>query len=64
MKTCHWCGKSDDQAVCVGVVHAASGPGSVLHACLHCLSLHGFVPLDEHPPDSLGEVRSTKPTRS
>jgi hypothetical protein len=54
---CGWCEVTEGELVAVGFVAGGSGPGWSRYACAGCVVENGLLPLDEHPADSLGEVR-------
>jgi hypothetical protein len=54
---CGWCKTIEGELIEVGFVESGSGPGWCYYACELCVDEQRIVPLDEHPPDSLGTVR-------
>lgn len=45
----------------VAVVEQNSGPGWHTYACGQCLEEQRLIPFDEHPPESMGGLRTYPP---
>jgi len=50
-------GEVVQDAVAVGAIERMTGPPFMVYACAPCIETHRILLLDDHPADSVGNVR-------